>query len=185
MLLGCRVACLYVDPRIPNSLTEEEMVWRGVGERILYVLANMLCNVTTVAPEKWNQNYHYYQYQFLCLCATLLKSPNSNVFERENQISMGWNEIKMLLQFCLGLCKKDKISSIYFAMYEERRLFITFLEFSKKAWLNLEMLNCVTCEMLPSLNRGKLLFWAWCVIPRSCSLSELQYSHCRHDYLST
>lgn len=79
------------------------------------------------------------------------------VFEKENQISMGWNEIKMLLQFCLEF-RQDINSNIYFTVYEERRLFVTFLEFSKKAWLILQMLNRVTCEMLPSLYRGKLLF---------------------------
>lgn len=86
--------------------------------------------------------------------AILPKRPNSNVFKRENQkASMGWNEKRILWQLCLEFCRKDIISNMCFTVYLKIRLFIKLLGFSIRSWLCLEMLNCHTCEMLPSLHR--------------------------------
>lgn len=71
---------------------------------------------------------------------------------------MGWNEKKILLQFCLGFYKKDIISNLCFTTYEKIRLFIKFLGFSIRFCLNLEIIVILVKCLLHCTERhfGKL-----------------------------
>lgn len=115
--------------------------------------------MTTEAPENQNHKHHENHFEYLSS-----QTPPS-LSEKIRPLWVGVRK-KILFLFCLEFCKKVTIHiNIYFTKHLMIRVFIKFLEFSRRACNfpsrtvsegSLEMLNHLTCETPPSLHRWML-----------------------------